>query len=149
MASAWGSSWGAFWGNAWGVIQEQPQTDIGGGGIYRHPGVTREMLRKHFKDILAAIEPEEVPEQVKAQVKKAVKSVAKMQQSDELTTVAAEEARAAVERAWMSLQAERIKLETNLPILQIKWLLTLQQDLSMLYAMIDDEEAAIVLLMSV
>lgn len=107
------------------------------------------MLKPISDQILAVLEQEDVPKQITKKVKKAVKSVAVMQQSDELSTELAESARFDVEQAWMALQSQRIELETKLPLLEIKWLLTLQHELSMLYAMIDDEEAALVLLMSV
>lgn len=128
-----------------------------GGGDERSPyrrkrgelGVTRGMLKPISDRILAVLEQDDTPKEVKKSVKKAVKAVAKMQQSDELSTVATEEARAAVEQAWFALQSEKSALEANYAIVSINWIVTLQQDLADLYAWIDDEEAAIVLLMTV
>ena len=81
-------------------------------------------------------------------VEEAVEKTLVAVKSDELSTRPAEEARQAVEQAWFDIQAKKVELETKLALDEIKWLLTLQQELSMLYAFIDDEEATIALLLT-
>ena len=124
---------------------EQP-TQIGGGGGHGYGG-RQDTLRvaDRLKRLLYG--EDVLPELVEV-VEEAVEKTLVAVKSDELSTRPADEARQAVEQAWFDIQTKKVELETKLSLDEIKWLLTLQQELSMLYGIIDDEEAALVLLMS-
>lgn len=130
------------------VLRRATDQVIIGGGVGRGGGVSRRELKRTTEELLNLLFSEQIPQKIVENVRKAVQKTVEMSNSDELETTAAQSARDAVEQAWQSVQAEKVQLETQYALQSIQWLLTLQQELSILYAFIDDEEAAIVLLLS-
>ncbi len=130
------------------VLRRATDQVIIGGGVGRGGGVSRRELKRTTEELLNLLFSEQIPQKIVENVRKAVQKTVEMSNSDELETTAAQSAREAVEQAWTAIQAEKVQLETQYALQSIQWLLTLQQELSILYAFIDDEEAAIVLLLS-